>query len=107
MLGFKAECSSVLVFIAAFKSIFPFHKVSAIKLYARLLGVNIHYYLRFIAGYGCRMCKASGSVFIKHKIMVVTGPVFYLLMVSIYTCTYCYRLAKIEGSSFNRLKFSC
>jgi hypothetical protein len=49
VLSFHSKCCSEIIFAATFKSIFALHKVTAVKLQARLLGVNIHYYTAFIA----------------------------------------------------------
>lgn len=71
MLCLQAKSGSEIIFLLPLDGVFTLHKIAAVKLQARLIGIYIHYDGRPVANDTGGMPQTCASVFIQYKIVVI------------------------------------
>ena len=83
MLRFHCESCAKIIFFSTFHYIFRFHKITAVKLKTRFLGVYLHLYTAHIAGY--YSYGGINVMLVQNKIVVIPLTVFQLLVIIFYS----------------------
>src|SRR5690606_9870015 len=98
MLSLQCESRPVNIPGAGLEGVFTLHKIAAIKLHARFLGVHIHHYSGQVTDDMCGIIHTVRLKPVEYKIVIVSATVFELGMVRVNSFSDCMLEGKIKRS---------